>query len=65
MACPPEDCGGIHGYKNLLSILSSPSNEEYKDMITWLGGKFDPKLFYPESISFDDPKKRFKLMNEG
>jgi hypothetical protein len=65
MACPPEDCGGIHGYKNLLSILSNPQNEEYKDMITWLGGKFDPKLFDPESVTFDDPKKRFKLMNEG
>ena len=57
MACPPEDYGGIHGYKNLLSILSNPQSVEYKDMISWLGGKFDPELFDPISISFDDPKK--------
>jgi len=65
MAYPPEDCVGIGGYYNLLSILRNPKNEEYEDMITWLGGEFDPKLFGPEAVSFDDPKKRFKLMNKG
>ena len=28
MACPPEDCGGIGGYYDLLSVLSDPKNEE-------------------------------------
>jgi hypothetical protein len=64
MACPPEDCGGIPGYYNLLSILKNPQNEEYEDMINWLGGIFDPKLFDPESVMFDNPMKRFKLMDE-
>jgi hypothetical protein len=64
MACPPEDCGGIPGYYNLLSILKNPKNEEYEDMINWLGGEFDPKLFDPESVLFDNPMKRFKLMDE-
>jgi Plasmid pRiA4b ORF-3-like protein len=49
----------------LLRILNNPKNEEYEDMINWLGGEFDPKLFDPESVLFDDPKKRFKLTNEG
>ncbi|HEX8019071.1 plasmid pRiA4b ORF-3 family protein [Mucilaginibacter sp.] len=36
-ACPPEDCGGIYGYNNLIEILSDPKNPEYKEMKSWLG----------------------------
>ncbi|MDP2302427.1 MAG: plasmid pRiA4b ORF-3 family protein [Ignavibacteria bacterium] len=64
MACPPEDCGGIGGYYNLLSVLSDPKNEEYTEMIEWLGGEFNPEIFDPTDVLFDDPKERFKLMNE-
>ena len=32
-ACPPEDCGGTEGYRNLLKILKNPDNEEYEEMI--------------------------------
>ncbi|MCF8316913.1 MAG: plasmid pRiA4b ORF-3 family protein [Ignavibacteriales bacterium] len=63
LACPPEDCGGIGGYYNLLSVLSGPKNEEYNEMIEWLGGEFNPEIFDPKSVSFDNPKERFKLMN--
>jgi hypothetical protein len=45
MNCPPEDCGGIRGYLNLLEVLKDPENEEYESYIVWLGGKFDPKTF--------------------
>lgn len=41
-AAPPEDCGGTWGYKRLLKIISNPNHSEYKEMIDWLGGKFDP-----------------------
>ncbi len=41
-ACPPEDCGGIWGYADLLAILEDPKHEEYKEMLDWLGGEFDP-----------------------
>jgi hypothetical protein len=44
-ACPPEDCGGPHGYSTLLGIIANPDNEEYEEMITWLGGSFRPDLF--------------------
>jgi hypothetical protein len=40
-ACPPEDCGGIPGYYNLIEILSNPKNPEYKEMKNWLGIKKD------------------------
>jgi hypothetical protein len=65
MSCPPEDCGGIGGYHHLLTVLSNPRNKEHKEIIEWLGGKFNPELFNPESVIFDDPKERLKLMNNN
>ncbi|MCK5869869.1 MAG: plasmid pRiA4b ORF-3 family protein [Methyloprofundus sp.] len=41
-ACPPEDCGGIWGYANLLAILNNPEHKEYEEMLEWLGDEFDP-----------------------
>jgi hypothetical protein len=64
MACPPEDCGGIHGYYNLLKVLSDPDNEEYDEMIEWLGGEFDPEIFDPQDVVFDDPKERWKQIDK-
>ena len=34
---PPEDCGGIGGYYDLMETLSDPKNPEYKDMKEWYG----------------------------
>lgn len=44
-ACPPEDCGGVYGYRHLLNVLKNPDDEEYEEMIEWLGDDFDPKKF--------------------
>lgn len=44
-ACPPEDCGGPYGYANLLETIADPNHEDYHDMMTWLGGDFDPDKF--------------------
>lgn len=63
-ACPPEDCGGIGGYYNLLEIISDPENEEYEEMMEWVGGKFDPEHFDVKEVSFDDPDKRRKMAFE-
>jgi hypothetical protein len=35
--CPPEDCGGPHGYQNLKQILANPKHPEYEFMKDWLG----------------------------
>ena len=43
--CPPEDCGGIWGYSNMLEILKQPEHEEYESYIEWLGDDFDPEYF--------------------
>jgi hypothetical protein len=54
-ACPPEDCGGIGGYANLLEIIMDPDHEEYEQMLEWAGGDFDPEHFNPKEVHFDDP----------
>lgn len=38
-ACPPEDCGGPWGYKNMLEVLKNPKDDEYKTIREWLGLK--------------------------
>ena len=43
--CPPEDCGGIRGYAEILEILKDPDHEEYEEYRTWLGENFDPEHF--------------------
>ncbi len=59
-ACPPEDCGGIWGYEELLEIIAKPDHERYEEMLDWLGGDFDPEHFDIEEVRFDDPTKRWK-----
>ncbi len=44
-ACPPEDCGGIWGYVELLKTLKNPKHPEHRAMKEWLGRPFDAKAF--------------------
>jgi len=50
-ACPPEDCGGIWGYEELLETISDPKQPDHEDMLQWLGGEFDPEEFDLEEIN--------------
>jgi len=63
-ACPPEDCGGVHGYYETLECLRDPDHEEYEKTKTWIeamtGGPFDPDAFDIEAVNralqaFDRP----------
>jgi len=38
-SCPPEDCGSIPGYYNLIEIMKKPNHNEYKEYVEWLGGE--------------------------
>ena len=58
--CPPEDCGGVCGYENLLEIIANPKHPEYQERMEWLGDSFNPEEFDPKLIEFDDPKKRWE-----
>jgi len=44
-ACPPEDCGGPHGYRELLKAYVDPRHERHGDTAQWLPGDFDPNAF--------------------
>jgi hypothetical protein len=59
-ACPPEDCGGIPGYEDLIEIMKNHKHPEYKEMKEWLGGILDPEAFNIQEIEFENPQKRFK-----
>jgi hypothetical protein len=51
LACPPEDCGGIWGYYELLKAIKNPKDREHDQMMEWLGEDFDPNHFSPEEIN--------------
>jgi len=50
-ACPPEDCGGIWGYMDIIEIMSNPKHKEFKEMKEWLGGKLDPEAFDKDEVN--------------
>ena len=52
-ACPPEDCGGPHGYVELREKIAKPNHPEYQETIQWLGGYYDPKSFDANRINRD------------
>ena len=60
-ACPPEDCGGLWGYADILEALEDPDNEETEELLDWLGEDFDPAHFDVAEVRFSDPDKRFKF----
>jgi hypothetical protein len=43
-ACPPEDCGGTYGYKELKEILMNLEHSEYESTKKWVERKFDPMV---------------------
>ncbi|MFH1114212.1 MAG: plasmid pRiA4b ORF-3 family protein [Pseudomonadota bacterium] len=50
-ACPPEDCGGVSGYEELLTILGDSSHDEHEDKFHWLPGDFDSEKLDIESVN--------------
>lgn len=66
-ACPPEDCGGVAGYRHLLGVLRNPKHKDYQDTIAWLKGHaknyhpFQPEVFNPAKVHFSNPKARWKM----
>lgn len=49
---PPEDCGGIFGFEEILTTLSRPNSDEYKELIEWLGEDYDPLYFDLEERNY-------------
>lgn len=49
-ACPPEDCGGIFGYFELLEALNDPEHHAYPEMKR-LYAHLDPMAFDIEAVN--------------
>jgi hypothetical protein len=60
-ACPPEDCGGLPGYYNVIDTISDPTNDDYEEMKRWIGKDWNPEWFYKDLVKFDNPYKRWKV----
>ena len=52
-ACPPEDCGGVWGYEEMLDLLQHPEDPEYEERMEWLGGEFDPDGFNVAEVNLE------------
>ncbi|MER7458655.1 plasmid pRiA4b ORF-3 family protein [Micromonospora sp. NPDC126480] len=54
-AAPPEDCGGVWGYAELVEILGDPTHPEHQDRLDWLGldkpSDFDPARFDAKAVT--------------
>lgn len=64
-ACPPEDCGGIGGYYDLLEARSDPNHEmheEANDLLDGMWGISDE--FDVEEIYFSDPEEAWEEYEE-
>lgn len=43
--CPPEDCGSVPGYYDLVAAMKNLDSDEAKELIEWLGGTYDSEFF--------------------
>ncbi len=50
-AGPPDDCGGVWGYVQLLETLADPRHPEHEWMMEWAGGPIDPEAFDLDEIN--------------
>ena len=48
--CPPEDCGGVWGYYEMLDSLEDPRARDHEHMKEWIGGHFDPEVFSAQAV---------------
>lgn len=60
-ACPPENVGGVFGYKHYLDVLSNPNHPDYSEFFAWKG-VFKAEYFNPKKVQFSDPSERLKKL---
>jgi hypothetical protein len=49
-ACPPEDCGGIYGYYDLVEAIGDPDHDRHEEMLDWIG-EYDPEAFSLDEVN--------------
>jgi hypothetical protein len=59
-SAPPEDCGGVWGYEELVEAIRDEDHDRHEELLDWLGGDFDPEAFDVEEAN-RRLKKAFRL----
>lgn len=52
-SAPPKDCGGVHGYQNMIHHLCHPEIDGYFELLEWLDDDFDLEYFDLELVNKD------------
>ena len=50
-ACPPEDCGGIYGYYDLLEAIQDPEHPQHEEQLEWVGEEWNPDAFSLDDVN--------------
>ena len=50
-ACPPEDCGGIWGFADLLEAIADENHPEHEEILEWVGEEFNPQEFDTAAVN--------------
>ena len=59
-ATPPEDCGGVPGYAELVQAMANPDDPEHDNLAEWIGtDTWDPAAF--DSIEVNDRLAEIKV----
>jgi hypothetical protein len=49
-ACPPEDCGSIPGYEELVEALPNPKHPQHQHWVNWIG-EYNPAHFDRDEVN--------------
>ena len=60
-ACPPEDCGGVGGYRRFKKAIAYHNAADHDALLNWAGGWFDPDWFDMGLVRFQDPHLRWEI----
>ena len=58
-AAPPDDCGGLWGYQELIEILADPAHPEHQERLEWLG-LTEARQFTPDAFDLDQVNQRLQ-----
>lgn len=49
-ACPPEDVGGIDGFRECLNVIANPNHKQHDEFMKW-AGDFEPETFDAKRVT--------------
>jgi hypothetical protein len=61
-AAPPDDCGGIWGYEELVEVLADPAHPEHEERLEWLG-LADASQFTPDTFDMEEVNRRLRALH--